>query len=109
MKTNLMLILIFFSALSCMSKNPYVLEKNQPIIFDNPTYQQSRILLNGINATNAKTIYLLGEKEYTLELFAKKIKNAKDSYNYESITDKATIEKMGYSPQKINRIVIAKK
>jgi hypothetical protein len=85
------------------------MEINQPIIFYIPTYQQSRILLNGINATNAKTIYLLGEKEYTLELFAKKIKNAKDSYNYESITDKATIEKMGYSPQKINRIVIAKK
>ena len=112
MKNSLSLILLALFVISCSGrKASYSLDKTQPIVDYNQSYEYYD---TNIKVNNEITRY----NEQTVILFHSKIINEKELKNLiekgkiksiQSLTDEINIVKLGYNYDKVKRIIVAKR
>lgn len=104
------IVSIFFLAfISCSTKNQYVLPRNEQIIDYNQSYgqlQQMRKFNSFKSSLADNTIFLIGAKEYPFDDFSKALKKI-NKFNLVVIEGEQEIRKLGYSTEKVQKIVRA--
>ena len=109
--SSVFLFFIIPLILSCKStKNTYKLEKNQPIVDYNKSYDyydKSIGLNKAIQKYNEQTVILYNEKQISKEEFNKLVEKKKIK-SIETIKDSAKISSLGFTFNNVKRIISTK-
>ena len=101
------IIIISFALVSCGTQTKYKLDQNEPIVDYNQSYEyydQSRNLNEATKRYNEQTVYLFNGKQITNKKFKQLFEKEKIK-SIENILDKEKITHLGYSYDKVKRII----
>lgn len=103
------IIILSLALVSCGPQTKYKLDKNAPIVDYNQPYEyynQQRNLDGAIQKYNEQTVFLFNGKEITHKEL-KQLLEKERIQSIENILDKDKITQLGYSHDKVKRILLA--
>jgi len=101
------IIILSLALVSCGPQTKYKLDKNSPIVDYNQPYEyynQQRNLDGSIQRYNEQTVFLFNGKEITYKKFKQLFEKEKIK-SIENILDQEKITQLGYSHDKVKRII----
>lgn len=101
------IIILSLALVSCGPQTKYKLDKNAPIVDYNQPYEyynQQRNLDGATQRYNEQTVFLFNGKEITYKKFKQLFEKEKIK-SIENILDQEKITQLGYSHDKVKRII----
>jgi len=101
------IIILSFALVSCGTQTKYKLDKNAPIVDYNQPYEyynQQRNLDGAIQRYNDQTVIMFNGREITYKRLQNLVKKEKIK-SIENILDRDKITQLGYSHDRVKRII----
>ena len=101
------IIIISFALVSCGTQTKYKLDQNEPIVDYNQSYEyynQQRNLDGAIQRYNDQTVIMFNGREITYDRLQHLVKKEKIK-SIENISDRDKITQLGYSHDRVKRII----
>lgn len=101
------IIILSFALVSCGTQTKYKLDKNAPIVDYNQSYEyynQTRNLNEATKRYNDQTVFMFNGREITYKKFQQLMKKEKIK-SIENILDRDKITQLGYSHERVKRII----